>query len=109
MKEIISAAILLLTGIVAFVISFRSFREKGFLFNNAYLYASKQERDCMDKKPHYRQSAIVFLLAGIALLFSGFGVLFDSGWIFYIAVGILVAAMIYAIVSGIRIEIKGKA
>lgn len=109
MQEIISAVVLLLTGIGAFVISFRSFREKGFLFNNAYLYASKQERDCMDKRPHYRQSAIVFLLAGIALLFSAFGIFFSSGWIFYIVVGILVAAMIYAIVSGIRIEIKRKA
>ena len=109
MKEIITAVILLLMGIGAFVISFRSFREKGFLFNNAYLYASKQEQNCMDKRPHYRQSAIVFLLAGIALLFSAFGVLFSRGWIFYIVVGILVAAMIYAIVSGIRIEIKRKA
>ncbi len=33
----------------AFVISVRSFKQKGFLFNNAYLYASKQERDTMDK------------------------------------------------------------
>ena len=45
--------------------SYLQFNEKGFLFNNAYIYASKQEREVMDKKPHYRQSGIVFLMVGI--------------------------------------------
>ena len=75
MKEIVPASILFAVSIFLFFMSVRSFMEKGFLFNNAYIYASKQEREKMNKKPHYRQSAIVFLLiglvvGGIALLIS---------------------------------------
>ncbi|MDE7211643.1 MAG: DUF3784 domain-containing protein, partial [Lachnospiraceae bacterium] len=58
MKEIVTAIILLAMGIGALAISVRSFQEKGFLLNNAYLYASKKERENMEKKPHYRQTAI---------------------------------------------------
>ena len=53
------------------VLSIRHFQQKGFLWNNAWLFASEQERKHMDKAPHYRQSAIVFaLLFLIFLLFS---------------------------------------
>lgn len=106
MGKIATAIILLVIGIGALIISIRSFQEKGFLFNNAYLYASKQERENMDKKPHYRQTAVVFLLAGIALLLGAGGVFLDSGRIFYAVVGILVVTMVYAVVSGIRMETK---
>ena len=40
------------------VLSIRHFQQKGFLWNNAWLFASEQERKHMDKAPHYRQSAI---------------------------------------------------
>lgn len=64
MTGIISGIVCSILAIGAFIVSFRSFKEKGFLFNNAYLYASKEERATMDKKPHYRQSAVVFLMIG---------------------------------------------
>jgi len=76
MKEIITASMLFLIAVLAFFMSIRSFREKGFLFNNAYLYASEKERETMNKKPHYRQSAIVFLLLGFVFLLNGFAALF---------------------------------
>ena len=98
MKEIILSCILFLIVIGAFVMSYRSFREKGFLFNNAYIYASKQERETMDKKPHYRQSAIVFLLIGIIFLLNGVSVLLAAKWIFILVIVIAVIAIIYAII-----------
>ena len=104
MKEIILAGVSFLLSIVAFVISIRSFSEKGFLFNNAYIYASKQERERMDKKPHYRQSAIAFLLVAIILLLLGLAVLFNSAWISFVAMGIAIVTGIYAIKSSIAIE-----
>ena len=52
MKEIITSCILFIIATGAFIKSYRSFKEKGFLLNNAYIYASKQERETMDKKPH---------------------------------------------------------
>ena len=106
MAEIISAILLLVFSIGAFIISIRSFREKGFLFNNAYLYASKQERDNMDKKPYYRQSAIVFLFIGIIFLLNTFDVLFSTGCFFYAVMVIAIITVIYAVASSIVIEKK---
>lgn len=102
MEEIVTAIILLAMGIGALAISIRSFQEKGFLLNNAYLYASKKERENMDKKPHYWQTAIVSLLAGIALLLGAVAFISGSGWVLYIAAGVLAAMMVYAIVSSAR-------
>ena len=107
MKEIVLSCILFLIAIGAFVMSYRSFREKGFLFHNAYIYASKQERETMDKKPHYRQSAIVFLMIGVIFLLNGVSVLLAANWIFFFVIAIAIAAIIYAIASSIVIE-RGK-
>lgn len=104
MKETLTAAILLIISIGSFIISIRSFKERGFLFNNAYLYASEQERNRMNKKPHYRQSAIVFLLISIIFLLNAVEVLMNSGWIFYAVIAIIATTIIYAIISSIWIE-----
>ncbi len=76
MTAIITGIVCSILSIGAFIVSFRSFREKGFLFNNAYLYASKEERDMMDKKPYYRQSAIVFLMIGVIFLLNAISIFF---------------------------------
>lgn len=106
MKEIIIACFLCLVSIGTFVMSVRSFLERGFLFNNAYIYASKEEREKMDKKPHYRQSAIVFLLLGVSFLLLGIMTLTDAVWLLYVVLGLAVFAIIYAFVSSVRIENK---
>lgn len=59
MGNVIGAIVLGVVAIACFVVSYLQFNEKGFLFNNAYIYASKQERETMDKKTHYKQSGIV--------------------------------------------------
>ena len=65
--EWITASLVLIIAAILAVVSIRSFQNKGFLFNNAYIYASKKERGKMDKKPYYRQSAIVFLISSISV------------------------------------------
>ena len=45
MDGIIAGGLCVVLAIGAFIISYFSFREKGFLFNNAYLYASKEEAE----------------------------------------------------------------
>ncbi len=104
MKEIIISGILFLIAISAFLKSYRSFKEKGFLFNNAYIYASKQERETMNKTPHYRQSAIVFFMIGVIFLLNGVSVLLSANWIFFLVIAIAIVAIIYAIISSIAIE-----
>ena len=108
MKEIIIASILFTVSVFLFFMSVRSFMEKGVLFNNAYIYASKQEREKMNKKPYYRQSAIVFLLLGLVFLLNALAVLLKVNWIFYIGVAVVAITLIYAIVSSIIIEKTNK-
>lgn len=103
MKEYIAAGILFLISALAFFMSVRSFMEKGFLFNNAYIWATKQEREKLNKKPHYRQSAVVFLLLGLVFLLNGFNLLFKTNWVFYIVLAVIVIAIVYAVASSIKI------
>ena len=104
MGGIIAGGLCLVLAIVAFIISFFSFREKGFLFNNAYLYASKEERATMDKKPHYRQSAVIFLMIGIIFLLNAISSFWANSWFGYMAIFVALIAIIYAIVSSVVIE-----
>lgn len=105
----------LVAAIISFVcmalcacISARQFVEKGFLFNNAYLWASKEERASMDKKPHYRQSAIVFCLLSAVFLVSGLSVMFQIRKWMLLEIPLIIGAVVYAIISSIRIEKRTK-
>ena len=86
-----------------------SFLGKGFLINNAYLYASKKERESLNKKPYYIQSGVVFCLLSIVFAINAFIAFFKASWLFYLLITIIVIVVIYAIVSSILIEkSKGK-
>lgn len=91
---------------ISLVISILQFMEKGFCFNNAYLYASKEERKKLDKSPLYRQSAIVFFL--LFLCFGAIGIYSITyiQWLLTLEVIVLAAAIIYAIVSAIKTHKK---
>lgn len=108
MGNIIGAIVLGVIAIICFVFSYLQFNEKGFLFNNAYIYASKQERKTMDKKPHYKQSGIVFVLIGIIFLINAIDMILQTGWLFYLVIGIAIVAIVYAIVSSVMIEKRQK-
>ena len=54
MKLLVWSIISGILAIVFLVISILQFKEKGFLFNNAYIWADKQEREKLNKKHHYR-------------------------------------------------------
>ena len=92
-----------LAGISAFI-SARQFTEKGFLFNNAYIWAPKEERARMEKKPHYRQSAIVFSLLSAVFLVLGISIILQNWKIQLLEIPLIIGVLVYAIVSSIRIE-----
>lgn len=104
MGKIITATVLFGISLFAFILSARSFMEKGFLLNNAYIYASKKERESMNKKPHYRQSAIVFSFIGLIFLLNGFSVVFEADIIFYVVIALSLIAILYAVISDVLIE-----
>ena len=99
MSKYILAVVLLAVAIIAFVISVRAFQEKGFVFNNSYLYASEEERKTMDKKALYRQSAVVFLLLGLSFLLNAVEAILQTDWISYIVYGLLAVTIVFAMAT----------
>ena len=104
MEKIIVAVILGALAVICFIISYLQFHEKGFLFNNAYIYASKKERETMDKAPYYRQSGIVFSLIGLLFLINTLVLIYPIGWLFWLVIGIITITLVYAVVSSVIIE-----
>ena len=76
-------------AIIAFVIAVLQFMEKGFLFNNAYLWASKEERKRMNKKPHYKQSGVIFLSIGIIFSLNALDALLNRIGFFLLLLSLL--------------------
>lgn len=101
---VIIACLFFLVALGAVAISIQSFREKGFLFNNAYIFASKEERERMDKKPYYRQSAVMFLAVAVAMSLIGVGILFENVWFVCVAILLAIIALVYVLVRDRAIE-----
>ena len=95
------AGVLLLSGI-------RLFLERGFLLNNAYLYASKEERQTMNKKPYYKQSGVVFCILSVVFLVIGLSLVFQNDRLFLLEIPLLVGVIVYAIVSTVKIDKQEK-
>ena len=107
--RIIIGIIILALSIGTFVISYFQFKEKGYLFNNAYLWASPEERKRMDenkesKKPHYRQSGFAFMFIGIFCLIIAIYIITDWMWMLVPFWLFVVISVVYAIRSSIQIE-----
>ena len=106
-QSVVAVFISIVFAIVAFTISVRSFMEKGFLYNNAYIFASEQERKNLDKKPHYRQSAIVFCLIGTIFLLIAIAELSGVGWLYGVVWAVAFITFVYAIASSVKNATKG--
>ena len=90
------------------LISARQYAEKGFLFNNAYLFATKEERARMEKRSYYRQSAIVFSLLGAVFFVSGLSIAFLNKKLLMLEIPLIIGVVTYAIISSIKIEKQTK-
>ena len=101
--KIILAGVMGILALVCFVLSWRQFHEKGYLFNNAFIYASREEREQMDKKPYYRQSAVALLLVGLIFTLNTANVLLQTRWLFWAVLSLAAAAILYAAVSSVLI------
>ena len=108
-QEVVVAILLFVTSLALILLTIRHFLEKGFLFNNAYLYASKEERQKMNKKPYYRQSAIVLLILGISFAFNGIQLLTGISAFFVVEIILFAGVFVYAIISSILIDKRNKA
>ena len=89
---------------VLLVLAVTHFAERGFLLNNAYIYASLKERENMDKKQYYRQSAIVFSLLSAVFFIVGLSVVTQIDEILLAEIPVMASAIVYAVVSSVRIS-----
>ena len=105
--ELITAIVLFAAAGFLLFLGIRHFMERGFLLNNAYIHASKKEREKIDKKPHYRQSAIVLCLLSLVFIILGLSVVLQNSKIELLEIPLLAGVIIYAIVSSVRIS-KGE-
>lgn len=94
--------VVLLLSMACAVISVFQFRRKGFLFNNAYLYAGKREKEKMNKAPHYRQSGVVSAFLSALFLCIAAECILKTSWLGWISSALTVGVLIYAIVSSVR-------
>ena len=108
MGNMVGSIIMCILAIAFFLISYRQFKEKGFIFNNAYIFASKEERESMDRKPLYKQSGIVFLLIGITSLIIAIDIIIQTSWLYYCELVIIAGTIVYAIISSVKIEMRTK-
>ena len=106
MEEIIVAIILGAIALGCYIIGCLQFLGKGFLLNNAFIYASEEEREKMDKKPYYLQSGIVFCVLGTVFLLNAIYAVMHKSELFICVIALIVLAIIYAIVSSVIIESK---
>lgn len=88
--------VFILAAILA-VLAVTHFMERGFLLNNAYIYASEEERKAMDKKPYYRQSAIAFSLLSVGFLLIGLSLVLHNSRI--VLIEIPLALVVFGVVS----------
>ena len=107
--RIVGGAIFLAIAAGAFVVSWLQFKEKGYLFNNAYFWASREERGRMDenkesKKPYYRQSGAVFMLIGICCLIFAAYMITEWVWMYAAFWMAVIFAVVYAVASSVKIE-----
>ncbi len=105
--QMIIGIIFLALGIGAFIISYLQFKEKGYLFNNAYIWASQEERKQMDedkgcKRPYYRQSGFTFMFIGFVFFTYASYIATDWIWLHVISWVFVAITVVYAVVSSIQ-------
>ena len=106
--RVIGACICGIIAVLCFMFSGLQFLQKGYLFNNAYIYASQQERETMDKTPHYRQSGVVFALAGGIFTVNAIDCIAQTDWLFLVSIALVIVALTYAVASSVIIEKRKK-
>lgn len=102
--ELILAIVLFVVSALLVFAGVRQLQCKGYCFNNAYIYASKTEREQTDYTPYYKQSGIVLLMLSALFLLNGLRIVLRIGFLFYVSLVLIAAVILYSIVSSIIIE-----
>ena len=100
---LITAILVFLLASGLFFLGIRQLLERGYLLNNAWIYATEKERESLNKKPYYRQSGIVFCLLGLLFTVIGLHAILQDSRLLWLEAALAVGAVAYAILSTLRI------
>ena len=107
--QMMAGGIFLTLAIGAFVISSLQFKGKGYLFNNAYFWASQEDRKQMNqnkegKQPYYRQSGFAFVFIGLILLIFALYIVTEWMWMYIVLWVSVIIAVVYAVGSSVQLK-----
>ena len=86
---------------VFLILSILQFKKVGVPINNQYKWSSPAEKERLDVDGLFRQSAVVFLLSAIDLVFVGLSMITGLTVMTVIAILLIVFIFIYAIVTSL--------
>jgi len=104
--RVISSMITGLISVLLLVYAFFTSKEKGPILSNTYLFASKEEREHMNKSAEYRLVTVVFGILGVLFLLLTITILTSWNWLYFIIGILVVIVIIYAIVESFKTEMK---
>lgn len=90
---------LIFLTIASLVFSILNFSGINIILDDAYIKASPEEREKMDKKAYRLQSGIVFLLLSIMSLCNLLRAVLHLPWFTYVTYAISIGGIVYAIIS----------
>ena len=95
---------LIFMSVGSLVFSILSFMGKDIILDNAYIKASKEDREKMDKKAYRTQSGIVFIFVFLVSLCNLLRFILHIEIFTYIALSLGMIGIIYAIVSHYKLK-----
>lgn len=106
-SQIVISCVMGLFSVGSFVIAFFQNKETGPVFTNTFLYATRKERETMDKKPEYRLARNVFIMFGAVFFLVTLYALLSLRWLIYPVIALIVVIIVYAIVYSVKnVEFK---
>lgn len=102
--RIVFTIIYLIMPLLFLILGILQLLGKGPCLNNAYIYATKEQREKMYTRPYYIQTGVVFLLSFVALSVLAVSYILDKWWLDIFQIPIVIAILVYVFVSEKRIK-----
>jgi len=106
--EIVIALLFAAAAAFTALFGIRQLACKGYCFNNAYIYASKEERETKDFTPYYKQSGRIFLMISGMTVLDGLFILFSQRWFMIAELLMMTVMIVYAVRSSVKIAKENK-
>ena len=100
--EIVIALLFAAAAAFTALFGIRQLACKGYCFNNAYIYASKEVT------PYYKQSGRIFLMISGMTVLDGLFILFSQRWSMIAALLMMTVMIVYAVRSSVKIAKENK-